>query len=343
MVTGEWGSIGADLSRQILYLQPKQLVLVDHSEIAIYEIYNDLLKKLDNLTPVNHRQNSLLPILGSVTDAATMENLIRVHQPQIIYHAAAYKHVPLVEENPFEGIKNNTFGTLKMVQLAVKFKIPNFVLVSTDKAVNPTNIMGASKRLAEMILQAFASEKTQTIMTMVRFGNVLASSGSVIPKFREQIKAGGPVTVTDFRITRYFMTIPEAALLVMFAGFLAQGGEVFLLDMGQPVRIVDLAKRMIELSGLEVRDQNNPKGDIELVEIGMRPGEKLYEELLLANSSESTSHPRIYKAHEEFLSLDQLEAKLNELEKIITAHNKEALIDFLIHTVKGYHSSRLLV
>lgn len=336
MVTGAGGSIGGELCRQIIYLHPKKLILVDHSEIAIYEIYNELLHKIENLTFAGQIRTSLIPILGSVTDVNAMEKLISAHSPKIIYHAAAYKHVPLVEANPFEGIKNNTFGTLKMAQLAIKLKVPNFVLISTDKAVNPTNIMGASKRLAEMILQALAAEQTQTTLTMVRFGNVLASSGSVIPKFREQIKAGGPVTVTDFRMIRYFMTIPEAALLVINAGFLAHGGEVFLLDMGEPVRIIDLAKKMIELSGLEVKDQSNPKGDIELIEIGLRPGEKLYEELLLSDSAVGTSHPRIYKAHEEFLPLIQLESRLEELDKLIEAGKKDDLIAFLVSLVKGY-------
>ena len=336
MITGAGGSIGSELCRQIIYLQPKELILVDHSEIAVYEIYNELLQKLQNLTAIGHPQISLLPILGSVVDSATMEKVISAYQPHIIYHAAAYKHVPLVEANPFEGIKNNTFGTLKIAQLAIKLKVPHFVLVSTDKAVNPTNIMGASKRLAEMILQAFASEKISTIFTIVRFGNVLASSGSVIPKFREQIKSGGPVTVTDFRMTRYFMTIPEAAILVIYAGSLAKGGEVFLLDMGEPVRIYDLAKRMIELSGYEVKDIKNPEGDVEIIEIGLRPGEKLYEELLLSDSPEGTSHPRIYKAREEFLPLDKLQHRLDDLDEILSSGDKVVLIKFLSDTVKGY-------
>lgn len=338
MVTGAGGSIGSELCRQIIYLEPKQLILVDHSEIAVYKIYEELSQKLQNLTPIRHPSISLLPILGSVVDGVAMEKIIDTYQPHIIYHAAAYKHVPLVEANPFEGIKNNTFGTLKLAKLASKLKVPYFVLVSTDKAVNPTNIMGASKRLAEMILQAFSFEETSTIFTIVRFGNVLASSGSVIPRFREQIKSGGPVTITDFRMTRYFMTIPEAALLVICAGSLAKGGEVFLLDMGEPVRIYDLAKKMIELSGYEVKDENNPKGDIEIIEIGLRPGEKLYEELLLSNFPEGTAHPRIYKGQEEFLPLDKLQCRLDELDEILASGDMAMLIKFLSDTVKGFNT-----
>lgn len=339
MVTGAGGSIGSELCRQILQLQPRALVLVEHSEIALYEIHHELLQKIQALVSAGNSAIELLPILGSVTDERLMEEIIGAHQPHVIYHAAAYKHVPMVEANPFVGIKNNTIGTLNLARIAAKLNVPHFVLISTDKAVNPTNIMGASKRLAEMVLQAMADLRTNTIFTMVRFGNVLASSGSVIPKFREQIKAGGPVTVTDFRMTRYFMTIPEAAQLVVHAGAMAKGGEVFLLDMGEPVRILDLAKRMIELSGLEIRDEHNPHGEIEITEIGLRPGEKLYEELLISGEPSITSHPRIFKAREEFLTWIQMSEQIAKLETILDANDRDALALFLSEIVPGYQAS----
>ena len=339
MVTGAGGSIGSELCRQIIQLQPRALVLVDHSEIALYEIHRELLQKVEALSLVGNSPIKMLPILGSVTDEQSMEKVISTYQPHIIYHAAAYKHVPMVQVNPFEGIKNNTLGTLNLAKIVSKLNVPNFVLISTDKAVNPTNVMGASKRLAEMVLQAMADLQTNTIFTMVRFGNVLASSGSVIPKFREQIKAGGPVTVTDFRMTRYFMTIPEAAQLVVHAGAMAKGGEVFLLDMGDPVRIFELAKRMIELSGLEVRDESNPHGEIEITEIGLRPGEKLFEELLISGEPSSTSHPRIFKAREEFLGWNQMCEQITRLEIILSTNDRDALALFLSEIVPGYHAS----
>jgi len=341
VVTGAGGSIGSELCRQIIQLKPQALVLVDHSEIALYEIHRELLQKLEVLTPAGNPSIQLLPILGSVTDEQSMETVISTYQPHIIYHAAAYKHVPMVEANPFEGLKNNTLGTLNLARIASKLKVPHFVLISTDKAVNPTNIMGASKRLAEMVLQAMTEFQTKTVFTMVRFGNVLASSGSVIPKFREQIKAGGPVTVTDFRMTRYFMTIPEAAQLVLHAGAMAKGGEVFLLDMGEPVRILDLAKRMIELSGLEIRDESNLQGAIEITEIGLRPGEKLYEELLISGELSTTSHPRIFKASEECLTWGQMHEQLLRLEIILNANDHNALTLFLSEIVPGYQASKI--
>ena len=336
LVTGAGGSIGRELCRQILRLQPKSLVLLDHSELALYQVHEDLVSKRDTLFEISGFKVNLVPALGSVTDEKSMDDLIAEHQPHIIYHAAAYKHVPMVEANPFEGIKNNTFGTVIIASLAAKYGVPHFVLVSTDKAVRPTNVMGASKRLAEMVLQAKAAVSTKTIFTMVRFGNVLASSGSVIPKFRQQIKDGGPVTVTDFKMTRYFMTIPEAAQLVIQAGAMAKGGEVFLLDMGQPVRIYDLAKKMIELSGLEVRDQDNPEGNIAIEEIGLRPGEKLYEELLVSGDPEETSHSRIFKANEDLLSEDQMQEQLQKLRQILLKKDHAMLIDFLKEVIAGY-------
>jgi FlaA1/EpsC-like NDP-sugar epimerase len=341
MVSGAGGSVGSELCRQIIQLQPSTLVLIDHSEIALYEIHRELLKKVKALTFLGKPSVRLLPILGSVTDEQLIEKTIITHRPHVIYHAAAYKHVPMVELNPFIGIKNNTLGTLNLAKLASKLEVPYFVLISTDKAVNPTNIMGASKRLAEMVLQAIADLQTKTIFTMVRFGNVLASSGSVIPMFREQIKNGGPVTVTDFRMTRYFMTISEAAQLVIHAGAMAKGGEVFLLDMGKPVRILDLAKKMIELSGLEIRDQNNPDGEIEIIEIGLRPGEKLYEELLISGQPSSTSHSRIFKADEEYLPWNRMHDQFLMLNTILNANDRDALVLFLSEIIPGYSAKEI--
>ena len=336
LITGAGGSIGSELCRQILRLQPKKMILLDHSELALYQVHEELISKRDTLSGISGFKVNLVPALGSVTDERSMDDLLVEHKPHIIYHAAAYKHVPIVETNPFEGIKNNAFGTTTIASVAAKYSVPHFVLVSTDKAVRPTNVMGASKRLAEMILQAKAAVSTKTIFTMVRFGNVLASSGSVIPKFRQQIKDGGPVTVTDFEMTRYFMTIPEAAQLVIQAGAMAKGGEVFLLDMGQPVRIYDLARKMIELSGLEVRDQDHPQGNIAIEEIGLRPGEKLYEELLISGDPEGTSHPRIFKAHEDLLSEAQMQDQLQKLRQIILKKDHAMMIKFLKEVIAGY-------
>jgi FlaA1/EpsC-like NDP-sugar epimerase len=276
-------------------------------------------------------------LLASVTNDQRIRLIIGKLNPHIIYHAAAYKHVPLVEDNPIEGVKNNAIGTYIMAQIAKEFNVSNFILISTDKAVRPTNVMGASKRLAEMILQAFAQTTSTTKFAMVRFGNVLDSSGSVVPKFRQQIKDGGPVTVTDFRMTRYFMTIPEAAQLVIQAGALAKGGDVFLLDMGEPVKILDLARKMIELSGLEVRDDRNPEGDIEILEVGLRPGEKLYEELLIAGDPEKTLHPRILKSHEEYLYWEELQQYIKLVESSIVGDDKAALLLVLQQIVNGYN------
>jgi FlaA1/EpsC-like NDP-sugar epimerase len=265
-----------------------------------------------------------------------MHDLFEQFKPHYVYHAAAYKHVPLVEHNPAEGIKNNVFGTLTVAVAAVNYKINNFVLISTDKAVRPTNIMGASKRLAELILQALAIESPDTIFSMVRFGNVLDSSGSVVPKFRSQIREGGPVTLTHKDVTRYFMTIPEAAQLVIQAGAMSQGGDVFVLDMGKSVKIIDLAYRMIELSGRTVRDDLNPDGDIEIKVIGLRPGEKLFEELLIGNSPETTLHPRIMKAHEEFIAWDALQVTLKILEDFALDNNVFGIREILINLNMGY-------
>ena len=265
-----------------------------------------------------------------------MHIIVKKYLPDIIYHAAAYKHVPLVESNPLEGIKNNILGTLVIAKIAMTMKVPNFVLVSTDKAVRPTNIMGATKRVAEMILQGLSPYSEGTLFAMVRFGNVLDSSGSVVPKFREQIKSGGPITITDFRVTRYFMTIPEAAQLVIQAGALATGGDVFLLHMGQPIQVVDLAYRMIELSGFSVRNASNPAGDIEVVEIGLRPGEKLFEELLIDGEPEATSHPKIFKSHEKYMDWGELESSIDELHNCIDCDDLSGALIILKKLVPGY-------
>lgn len=333
LVTGAGGSIGSELCRQIAALEPAVMILVDQSEYALYQIHQELESKLAHHA---NAQNSLVPILASVANEEQMRRVISQWQPHIIYHAAAYKHVPLVESNIVEGVRNNVMGTLTLAKMAMELNVPNFVLISTDKAVRPTNVMGASKRLAEMVLQALSQTTSQTQFAMVRFGNVLNSSGSVVPRFRQQIKEGGPVTVTDLRMTRYFMTIPEAAQLVIQAGALATGGDVFLLDMGEPVKIVDLARSMIELSGLEVKDSRNPEGDIEIQEIGLRPGEKLYEELLIDGNPAPTNHPRIFKSHEEFLSWVILDSKISQIEAAIARGDERSVLETLKELVSGY-------
>ena len=276
-------------------------------------------------------------MLGSVLDRKLVARTIQELGVEVIYHAAAYKHVPIVEMNPFAGLQNNTFGTLVVADVAKELGVERFVLVSTDKAVRPTNIMGASKRLAEQILQALAQERnTPTIFTMVRFGNVLNSSGSVVKLFRSQIRNGGPVTVTDREVIRYFMSIPEAAQLVIQAGTMATGGEVFVLEMGTPVKIDDLARTMIRLSGLEVRDDNHPDGDIAIEYVGLRPGEKLYEELLIGENTTGTSHPRIFKNSEPIVPYDELAAVLERLEDAIHRMDEAEMQDVLRATVEGY-------
>jgi FlaA1/EpsC-like NDP-sugar epimerase len=283
----------------------------------------------------------IVPILCSVRDRQRMEHVMLSWRPQVLYHAAAYKHVPLVEQNAVEGIKNNVMGTLVTALAARKSGIANFVLISTDKAVRPTNVMGASKRLAEMVLQALAAQQPagRTKFSMVRFGNVLGSSGSVVPLFRQQIKEGGPVTLTHPDIIRYFMTISEASQLVIQAGAMAEGGDVFLLDMGEPVRIADLARRMIELSGLSVRDETNPEGDIELAVTGLRPGEKLYEELLIGDNPETTEHPRIMKAREDFLSWPELSTRIKLLDSALDRNDMVSARAMLAELVSGYTST----
>jgi FlaA1/EpsC-like NDP-sugar epimerase len=330
LVTGAGGSIGSELCRQILSVNPSTLVLIEQSEFALYEIQQELQEKIEDNTTL------LVPVLASVRDAQRLNEIFADWKPDTVYHAAAYKHVPLVEHNPIEGIRNNTLGTLTAARAAAEHGVSDFVLISTDKAVRPTNIMGASKRLAEMALQALAATAPKTRFSMVRFGNVLGSSGSVVPKFRRQIRDGGPITLTHPDITRYFMTIPEAAQLVIQAGAMAKGGDVFVLDMGDPVKIMDLATRMIELSGLCVRDENNPEGDIEIEITGLRPGEKLFEELLIGNNPRPTSHPRIMKAHEEFVAWPVLLEKLQQLESLLEQRDVEGTKDLLTELVSGY-------
>ncbi|MBB2755500.1 UNVERIFIED_ORG: FlaA1/EpsC-like NDP-sugar epimerase [Rhizobium aethiopicum] len=340
MVTGAGGSIGGELCRQILRNAPSSLILIDQNEFALYNIDAEL-RKLAEL--YEHENLQIVPILCSVRDQDRMEHIIQSWRPQTLYHAAAYKHVPLVEHNAVEGIKNNVMGTLVAARAAHKYGVSNFVLISTDKAVRPTNVMGASKRLAEMVLQALAAEsatdRLRTNFSMVRFGNVLGSSGSVVPLFRQQIKEGGPVTLTHREITRYFMTISEASQLVIQAGAMGEGGDVFLLDMGEPVRIADLARKMVELSGLTVRDENSPEGDIELSVTGLRPGEKLYEELLIGDNPETTEHPRIMKAREDFLFWPELLKKLNALNAALDRNDMIAARATLAELVSGYSST----
>lgn len=330
MVTGAGGSIGSELCRQILSVGPSKLLLIEQSEFALYAIHQELEEKL-----IGH-QLVLVPLLASVQDGDRMREIMLTWHPDTVYHAAAYKHVPLVEHNPAEGIKNNVFGTLRTAQAAAECRVSDFVLISTDKAVRPTNIMGASKRLAEMVLQGLATNNLGTKFSMVRFGNVLGSSGSVVPRFRRQIRDGGPITLTHPEITRYFMTIPEASQLVIQAGAMAKGGDVFVLDMGPQVKIIDLARRIIELSGLTVRDEQNLDGDIEIKITGLRPGEKLYEELLIGDNPKPTSHSRIMKAHEECIPWADFEGKLNDLETALNVNDVGVIRLMLENLVSGY-------
>jgi FlaA1/EpsC-like NDP-sugar epimerase len=335
MVTGAGGSIGSELCRQIAMIGPAKLLLIEQSEFALYTIHKELEEKLKNMDIV------LVPLLASAQDKDRMREIISTWHPGTIYHAAAYKHVPLVEHNPAAGIKNNVLGTLYTAQAAAENGVADFVLISTDKAVRPTNVMGASKRLAEMALQALAADAkyAATKFSMVRFGNVLDSSGSVVPKFRQQIRDGESITLTHPEVTRYFMTIPEAAQLVIQAGAMAKGGDVFVLDMGQPVKIMELARRMIELSGLVVRDEQNPDGDIEIEITGLRPGEKLYEELLLGDNPQSTLHPRIMRAQEEFIPWSEFEQKLKSLEAALNVNDIGIVRLVLQQLVTGYFPS----
>ncbi len=335
LVTGAGGSIGSELCRQILGQHPRQLVLLDHSEFNLYSIHQELVASVAALGLVV----DVVPLLASVAQLARLQELCRVYKPHTVYHAAAYKHVPIVESNPAVGIENNVFGTLNMARAALDSGVSSFVLVSTDKAVRPTNVMGASKRMAELVLQALAAQSQAqrlTCFSMVRFGNVLGSSGSVVPLFRRQLAEGGPLTVTHADVTRYFMTIPEAAQLVLQAGAMAQGGEVFVLDMGEPVKIIDLARRMVELSGMTVRDAATPNGDISIAITGLRPGEKLYEELLIGENPTATVHPRIMMAHEHFMGWPELDSHLQALRLGVGLDDIAQIKTVLRTCVQGY-------
>lgn len=340
LVTGAGGSIGSELCRQILSENPSTLLLLDISEYALYAAHRELR---DFLSTSCSDDVILIPLIASVENRGRLSQILSAWRPDIIYHAAAYKHVPLVEHNPCEGVRNNVFGTITLAKLAVEYGVRKFVLVSTDKAVRPTNIMGASKRCAEMALQAYAEKKSGTCFLMVRFGNVLGSSGSVVPLFRSQIAAGGPLTITDPEVTRYFMTIREAAQLVIQASAMASGGEVFVLDMGEPVKIADLARTMIELSGLTVQDENDPDGDVSIHMIGLRPGEKLYEELLIGNNPAPTDHPRIMKAEETFMPQDEIEPELMHLRDAINRGDVASLKATLKRIVPEFTSDRNIV
>lgn len=356
LVTGAGGSIGSELCRQILQASPRRLLLVDMSEFQLYKIEQELRNT------INEKGNAfdsieIVSLLASVCDETRIQEVMSTWRPHTVYHAAAYKHVPLVEHNPSEAVLNNILGTKVCAEIAKRSGVDNFVLVSTDKAVRPTNIMGATKRVAEMVLQALAQSQQKppselfqsdrealprpntvagTIFSIVRFGNVLGSSGSVVPLFRQQIKVGGPLTLTHLDVTRYFMTISEAAQLVIQAGAMSVGGEVFVLDMGKPVKIIDLAYRIVELSGLTVQDGSNPDGDIEIRTIGLRPGEKLYEELLIGDDPKPTQHSRIMKANEPFLRWGDLEAKLERLKCAARINEVEQLRRLLTELVPGY-------
>jgi FlaA1/EpsC-like NDP-sugar epimerase len=334
LVSGAGGSIGSELCRQILAEKPRQLLLLDHNEYGLYSIHQEL----QALCVAGDLAVELQPLLGSVAHVQRLQAICGAYRPNVVYHAAAYKHVPLVESNPAEGVFNNVFGTLNMALAARACGASHFVLVSTDKAVRPTNVMGATKRMAELVLQSLANQTSEGLTTfcMVRFGNVLGSSGSVVPLFRQQLAQGGPITVTHADVTRYFMTIPEAAQLVLQAGAMATGGDVFVLDMGEPVKILDLAQRMVELSGMRVRNAAQPDGDIEIVVTGLRPGEKLYEELLIGDNPTPTAHPRIMKAHEDCLSWDALSLQLNTLKKAAVESDVAAMKAVLTVCVQGY-------
>ena len=334
LVTGAGGSIGSELCRQIAQSGARRLVMFELSEFSLYAIEKELRGLLKSQQPENLQ---IVPVLGSVTDRGRIKEILARWQPDTIFHAAAYKHVPLVEANPVEGIRNNLFGTYEVVNAAHEEGVSDFILISTDKAVRPTNVMGASKRGAEQVVQAFAAISKKTKFSMVRFGNVLGSSGSVVPLFRQQIESGGPITLTHRDVTRYFMTIPEASQLVIQAGGMAKGGEVFVLDMGKSVRIADLAKTMVQLSGLTVRSDSNPDGDIEIQEVGLRPGEKLYEELIIGNNPEKTVHDRIMMAHENFLAWDKLKQLI---EQFRDSGERSEVMDLLNQLVPEFEHQR---
>lgn len=325
-VSGAGGSIGSELCRQILSLKPKKLILYELSEFALYEIDKEL----------SNNNNKIIPLLGSVTNKARLIEIFNTFKVDSVYHAAAYKHVPMVEFNTTQGVNNNIFGTLNCALAAIKCRVKNFIFISTDKAVRPTNTMGATKRFGELILQALSKKQDITNFAMVRFGNVLGSSGSVIPLFTEQIKDGGPITVTDKNITRFFMTIPEAVELVIQAGSMSLGGDMFVLDMGSSIKIDDLARKMVHLSGLEIKDEAHPDGDIEIKYSGLRAGEKLYEELLIGDNIFSTKHPMIMRANEEEISWAELEVVIEKLKIELENNNPEAIRILLTKTISGF-------
>ncbi|UZW58096.1 polysaccharide biosynthesis protein (plasmid) [Sphingobium sp. JS3065] len=333
LVTGAGGSIGSELCRQIIRSHPRRLILVEQSEYFLYAIERELRQ----MASQEGHDVEIVPELADVADRDSVFRIFRRWQPESVYHAAAYKHVPLVESNPIAGLRNNIFSTLHCALAAEAVGVKRFILVSTDKAVRPTNVMGASKRVCELILQARAQEQKNTLFTMVRFGNVLGSSGSVVPLFKAQIASGGPVTITHREVTRYFMTIPEASQLVIQAGGMALGGEVFVLDMGQPVRIVDLAETMVRLSGLSVRDEVTPGGDIEIVEVGLRPGEKLYEELLIGDNPAPTAHSRIMQAREAVHPWEKLADELTSLEGFLSRGDVNKSVQMLRYLVPEYN------
>lgn len=332
LVTGAGGSIGSELCRQILNLGPSQLLLLDASEYALYQIDRELARR----ALLKGCDVKIDAFLGSVLDGDRLQRIMQTGGVDTVYHAAAYKHVPLVEQNMIEGVRNNVLGTYRCAEAAIASGVQSFVLISTDKAVRPTNVMGASKRLAELVLQGLALRQGKTRFTMVRFGNVLGSSGSVVPLFREQIAQGGPVTVTHPEVVRYFMTIPEAAELVIQAGSMGQGGDVFVLNMGQPVKIVDLARRMIHLMGLTVREQGTPDGDVAIEFTGLRPGEKLYEELLIGDNVSATRHSMIMRAEEDRMTWHQVKAMLDEIEQACEVYGCPKVCTLLKQSVDGY-------
>ncbi len=338
LITGAGGSIGSEITRQVIRSNPKKVIILDSNEYALYAIKNEI-ESLD-------ADISLYSVLASVTNKKRIQEILQIFKVDTIYHSAAYKHVPLVEENPFEGVTNNIFGTLSCLEAAIDAKVNTFVLISTDKAVRPTNIMGATKRFSEMILQSYSDDlkvKQVTRITMVRFGNVLGSSGSAIPLFQKQIKEGGPVTVTDPAVTRYFMSIPEAAELVIQAGAMGEGGDVFVLDMGEPVKIIDLAKRLIRLNGLYVKDENNPNGDIEVSISGLRPGEKLFEELLIGDNVSSTVHKQIHRAEEDYINKDEIMNYIQKLKNAELNNDVLALKQIFKEVIDGYDSEEEIV
>ena len=345
VVTGAGGSIGSEICRQLLILNPKKLILIDLSEAALYKIEYEL-KTI--LSKNNINNNKIVSIIGSVCNAVRMNDIMISFKPDTIYHCAAYKHVPLVETNCLEGVSNNIFGTINIAKIAMKNEIKNFIFISTDKAVRPTNIMGATKRVSEMYLQALdekirVDKKINTKFSIVRFGNVLNSSGSVVPLFKKQIEDGGPITLTHKDIERYFMTITEASQLVIQSTSLAKGGEVFVLGMGKRVKIYDLALKMIHLSGFKLKDINNPNGDILIKYTGLRPGEKMFEELLINNNSKPTIHRKITKGYESFIKWNELIKKINKLEKYVQNNDVGQVIQHLEHMVDGYKAFKEVI